>query len=123
LTLNTNSTTNASPKYDKKAIKEFLMHLAGELKVQQLGFAGKPAPAKLLQGVQQFRAKYGTSLLPAAENIGFLASTPDGEGEEERDATRQAMVHLRGDQIKHVLALLELLGELTLCEGVQQATE
>jgi len=41
-----NSTITASPKYDKKAIREFLMHLAGELKVQQLGFAGKPAPAK-----------------------------------------------------------------------------
>jgi hypothetical protein len=107
-------------KYDKLMVKDFLMHLAGELKVQQLGFQGKPAGAKLLQGVQSLRAKYGTHLLPDVDRIGILTSTPDGDGDEEREATRQAIAKLRGDQLKHAVALYELMGELEFYEMTQQ---
>ena len=109
-------------KYDKRMFKEFLMHLAGELGVQKLGLEGKPAGAKLLHGIQQFRAKYGTSLLPAIDISDIVIST-GGDDQHQQDAARKATVQKLSERIKHVLAVMEMLGELTLCEGVPTETE
>lgn len=112
--------TNTSHKYDKPMIRDFPMHLAAELRVQQAGFEGKPAPDKLRQGVQKLRAKYGVSLLPAAENIGILTNNSDGDGEEEREATRQAVARLRADQFDHTLAIFKLVDEPDFYANAQQ---
>jgi hypothetical protein len=113
--------TNTSHKYDKPMIRDFLLHLAAELRVQQAGFEGKPAPDKLRQGVQKLRAKYGVSLLPAAENVGILTNNPDGDGEEEREATRQVLVRLRADQFDHTLAIFKLMDELDFYTDARQS--
>jgi hypothetical protein len=100
--------------YDKSMIREFLMHLAGELRMQQMGLAGKPATDKLRQGLPQFRTKYGVTLLPAV-----LPNSPDGGGEE----NREAFARLRADQFEHALGILELLDELELSPNAQQGVQ
>jgi hypothetical protein len=101
-----------SQSHDKRAIKEFLMHLAGELRLQELALEGKPVPPKLQQGVRERRTKFGSELLPDAGLLCFLANDPDDEGDAQRDAARQAVVSRRRDQLKQVMGVIELLGEL-----------
>ena len=48
-----NKTSTNSQRYDKRAIKEFLMHAAGELRLQEFALQGKPVPPKLQQGVTE----------------------------------------------------------------------
>ena len=108
------SRTNASQNHDKRAIKEFLMHLAGELRLQELALEGKPVPPNLQKGVSLFRTKYGTELLPDAGLLCFLANDPDGDSEEQRDAARQAVLQRRRDQAKQVVGVIGLLGEVEL---------
>ncbi len=103
-----------SKHHDKKALKDFLMHVAGELRLQEYGLQGKPVPPKLQQGVAQFRTKYGSDLLPDAALLCFLANDPDDEGDVQRDAARQAMVNRRREQMKQVMGVIDLLGELEL---------
>lgn len=107
------STSNAK-RHDKQAIKEFLIHAAGELRLQELALAGKAVPPNIQNGVTQFRAKYGVELLPNADLLCFLANDPDGEGDQQRDAARQALVQRRHDQLKQVASVIELLGEMEL---------
>jgi hypothetical protein len=102
-------------KYDKAMIEDFLVHLAAELTVQQLGFHGRAAGSQLAQGVEQLRARYETRLLPPAERIGILSSSPDGE--DDRAGTLEMIVQVRGDQIKHAIALYELMAELEFYEA------
>lgn len=64
-----NSTIMKNTKHDRTAIREFLLHLAGELKKQQLALSGQLLPPKLNLGVLQFRSKYGSNLLPDAETL------------------------------------------------------
>lgn len=109
------STTSAtSPSHDKRAIKEFLMHLAGELRLQEIALDGKPVPPNLQKGVSQFRSKFGADLLPDAELLCFLAGDPDDDDEVQRNAARQAFASRRRDQLKQVLAVITLLGELEM---------
>jgi hypothetical protein len=98
-------------KYDKRLLQEFLMHLAAELWLQKLGLEGKPAEAKLFQGIQKFRAKYGTSLLPAIDIIDGTAGD-----QSQQDAAQKARVKKVADRAKHVLTVMEMLGELTFCD-------
>jgi hypothetical protein len=101
-----------SHSHDKRAIKEFLMHLAGELRLQELALEGKPVPPKLQQGINERRTKFGSELLPDAGLLCFLATDPDDEGDAQRDAARQAVVNRRRDQLKQVMGVIDLLGEL-----------
>lgn len=102
--MTTTNTNKNSPRHDRTAIREFLLHLAGELKRQQLAANGEPLPPKLHQGVLRFRSKYGTSLLPDLETPG---------GDLHSDAVRQAFINRRSEQVKLVMGVIELLGELT----------
>ncbi len=105
-------TNTTSQRHDKRAIKEFLMHAAGELRLQELALEGKPVPPKLQQGVTERRAKFGSELLPDAGLLGFLASDPDEDDDAQRDAARQALVTRRREQMKQVMGVIDLLGEL-----------
>lgn len=107
-------TSTKGQSHDKRAIKEFLMHVAGELRLQELALEGKPVPPKLQQGVTERRAKFGSELLPDAGLLGFLASDPEGDGDTQRDAARQAMVSRRQSQMKQVVGVIDLLNELEM---------
>lgn len=106
------TTNSTSQSHDLRAIKEFLMHLAGELRLHELALEGKPVPPNLQKGVSQRRSKFGTELLPDPGLLCFLASDPDTDSEEQRDAARQAYLQRRRDQAKQVLGVIGLLGEL-----------
>lgn len=108
------SSNTTNKRYDKRAIKEFLMQVAGELRLQEFALEGKPVPPKLQERVEQFRSKSGVELLPDAGLLGFLASDPDGDGDAQRDAARQALVSRRQSQMKHVVGVIDLLGELEM---------
>lgn len=102
-------------KYHKKVIKDFVMHLAGELKARQLELEGKAAGANLLHGLQKFRAHYGTSLLPTARIDGT-----QGEGDTPPDAAaRKATAQELSGRIKQVLAMLDVIKELTFSDDAQ----
>jgi hypothetical protein len=101
-------------KYDMRMIKDFLMHLAAALGLQQLRLEGRPAGAKLLQGVQQLQAKYGTTLLRAVEGINLITNIPEDSDEIGQEPTQQAMARVRADQIDHVIAVIGLLDQLTI---------
>lgn len=104
-------------KYDKKTIQAFLMHLAGELGVQRHGLVGTLAGAKLLSGVQKLRAKYGTSLLPAIDMLDILDGA-DGGDQPQHHAARKAAAEKIAERMKHVLAVMEMLGELTFIDDI-----
>jgi hypothetical protein len=109
------SKTNTTPqRHDKRAIKEFLTHAAGELRMQELALDGKPVPPKLQQGVTERRAKFGSELLPDAGLLCFLASDPEEDDDTQRDAARRAMVRRRQEQMKQVVGVMDLLGELEM---------
>lgn len=110
--MNSVSITKNNPRHDRTVIREFLLHLAGELKKQQLALSGHLLPPKLNLGVLQFRSRYGVNLLPDADALGLLPDSPDGDPE--RDAARQSLINRRVEQGKYVMGLLDLLGELTL---------
>jgi len=116
-TNNTGDTTTRRG-HDRRAIKSFLLHVAGELQAQYMDLARRPLPPKLAQGLRQFRVKYGTSLFPPAEVLGEIADAPDGD--DEQGDLRQEQMYRRNEQFECVLAVLELLGELTLQEDVLQ---
>lgn len=103
-----------SQSHDRRAIKEFLMHAAGELRMHGLALEGKPVPPKLQQGVTERRAKFGSELLPNAGLLGFLASDPDEDDDAQRDAARKAFVNRRQNQLKQVMGVIDLLGELEM---------
>lgn len=109
-----NKISTNNQRYDKRAIKEFLMHLAGEVRLQEFALQGKPVPPKLQQGVTQFRSKCGSELLPDAGVLGFLASDPDEDDDAQRDAARQALVSRRREQLKQVMGVIDLLSELEM---------
>lgn len=108
-----NSKTTSQP-LDRRTIKEFLMHAAGEVRLQELTLDGKPVPPRLQQGVSQFRAKYGSELLPDAGLLNFLANDPLGDEDAQRDAARQALVTRRREQLRQLMGVIELLGELEM---------
>lgn len=110
--MNSISITKNNPRHDRTAIREFLLHLVGELKKQQLALSGRVLPPKLNLGVLQFRSKYGVNLLPDADTLGLFPDDP--EGDPQSDAARQSLVSRRGEQAKYVMGLLDLLGELTI---------
>lgn len=109
-----NKTSATKQGYDLRAIKEFLMHLGGELRVHEFALQGKPVPPKLEQGVTQFRNKSGNELLPDAGLLCFLAADPEDEENAQRDAARQAMVSRRREQVKQVKGVIDLLSELEM---------
>ena len=56
-------------KYDKRLLQEFLMHLAAELWLQKLGLEGKPAEAKLFQGIPQLNPQDTGVYLKTVQDI------------------------------------------------------
>lgn len=107
-TTNTNNQTT-----EKRAVKEFLMHLAGELRMQELALEGKPASPSLQKRVTQFRSQHGSDLLPEVGLMCFLAGDSD-DGGAQRDATRQALASRRRDQLEQVKGVIALLGEVEM---------
>lgn len=108
------SKTSTTQRHDQRAIKEFLMHLAGELRLQELALEGKPVPPNLHKGITQLRSKFGTELLPDAGLLSFLSNDPNEEDDAHRDAARQAVVSRRREQVKQVTGVIALLGEVEM---------
>ena len=99
------STTNAkNHPHDKRAVKAFLMHIAGELRVQECAFHDKPVSPALPQGVNQFRSKFGIlCILSPDTDDGSVAS---------QEAMLQAVASWRLEQLKHVMAVIALLEQV-----------
>jgi hypothetical protein len=105
----TNTTTQ---RHDKKRVKEFLLHLAAELRVRELVLEGKPVPQKLHDGVAKRRTKFGSDLIPDAGLMTFLACDPGGQDDPQRHAARQAVLGRRRDKLVQVMGVIEMLDDL-----------
>jgi hypothetical protein len=108
------SKSSTTQRHDQRAIKEFLMHIAGELRLHQLALEGKPVPPNLHKGITERRIKFGTKLLPDSESLSFLSNDPNEGDDAHRDAARQAEVSLRNEQLKQVMGVIALLGEVKM---------
>ena len=98
--------------YNKTMIKDFLMQLAGELRMEVLGFEGKTAAVKVLEVTNRLRFKYGTTLLPIADDVEFFSSSQDNDKDAERVAARETAKKQRAAQVKCVVAIIKMLDEL-----------
>lgn len=98
--------TSINARHDKRMIKDFLKHVAGELQLQECARLNTPVPPVLQQGVSQLRSKYG--------NLRFLSLAANDEGDGHQEAAQQAMVSRRQHQLKQVKAVITILDEVEL---------
>ncbi len=102
--------TNKQPQrpHDKRMIKEFLMHLAGEIQVAECARHDRPVPPALQQGVNQFRAKFG--------DLCFLPPEVDGEAGDAQEIDLEVGASRRLEQVRHVRAVIAILEDLKMGE-------
>lgn len=108
------TTSTTTHRHDKRRVKEFLLHLAAELRVRELALEGKPVPPRLQEGIAKRRIKFGSELIPDAGLMTFLACDPGGQDDPQRHAARQAVLGRRRDKLVQVMGVIELLDDLEM---------
>jgi hypothetical protein len=98
-------------------ILDFLTQLVGELKIQQLELEGKPIPPKVKQGVDQYRRKWSAQVVPDYDDFQFVLADVKGIG----DQNRQELAALRSQQFGRAFGFVQLLQELGIVQGKEQA--